>query len=237
MITGILITGLILGAAGSLHCIGMCGPLSMLLPTQHLSSTGRSLSILLYQIGRVTTYAFLGLAFGMAGRRLYVAGFQQWFSIVGGGLIMVYAGIYFLRRSKMNVPFLQKMYASLQRIIFKILKRERSYSNFFLLGMANGLLPCGMVYTALAVTLSFGQVNESVLFMTMFGAGTLPAMLLFSYGFQSLKPAVRKVFRNAVPFFTTIAGLMLVLRGLNLGISFISPALPKAAGEIVRCYH
>ena len=134
------------------------------------------------------------------------------------------------------MPF-RKLYSSLQGIIFKILKGNISYKKFLLLGMANGLLPCGMVYAALAVTLSLGQVNESMVFMAMFGAGTLPAMFLFSYGFQLLKPTARKMFRNLVPVFTTLTGVMLILRGLNLGIMFISPALPKVAGEIVRCYH
>ncbi|MEO8173162.1 MAG: sulfite exporter TauE/SafE family protein [Sediminibacterium sp.] len=236
MFTGVIVSGFILGAAGSLHCIGMCGPLSMILPTQHLSKVGRSVSLLLYQVGRVITYALLGMVFGLVGRSFYLAGFQQWFSIIAGAIILLLAGIYFLQRTKFQISFLLNMYGSLQKLIARILMNKTNYASFLLLGMANGLLPCGMVYAALAVTLSLGNVNESIVFMAMFGAGTLPAMLLFSYGFQFLKPAVRTMFRNAVPVFTSLTGLLLILRGLNLGIMFISPALPKAAGEIIRCY-
>ncbi len=232
-----LIAGFTLGAAGSLHCIGMCGPLSLVLPTHHLSSLGKFFSLLLYQFGRIITYSLLGLVFGLAGRSIYLAGFQHWFSITTGSIILLLAMIYFLQKKSIHFIFFERFYSSVRQLISTILKHNNGYGSFLLLGMANGLLPCGMVYVALAATLSFNQVDEGIAFMAMFGAGTLPAMLVFSYVAQLVKPTTRKLFRNSVPVLITLTGILLILRGLNLGIEFISPQLPKAAGAIVSCGH
>jgi sulfite exporter TauE/SafE len=104
------------------------------------------------------------------------------------------------------------------------------------MGMANGLLPCGMVYIALLSTLSFSSVSESVSFMAMFGAGTLPAMMIAAYAGQLLKVGTRQFVRKAVPYFIMTMGLLLILRGLNLGIPYISPAFPHGAGEAAACH-
>lgn len=224
-----LIAGFTLGLAGSLHCIGMCGPLSMALPTWHLSKTKKFISLLLYQFGRVITYSVLGLIFGLAGRGFYIAGVQQWFSIILGALVLLSAILYFIQRHSIHLSFLTSFYNSVQRWIGKILKSNSGVSGFLLLGMANGLLPCGMVYIALATTLSFIHLSQSVSFMTMFGFGTLPAMMLIAYTGQFIKPGIRIAFRKAIPYMIAIIGVMLILRGLNLGILFISPKLENGA--------
>jgi sulfite exporter TauE/SafE len=107
---------------------------------------------------------------------------------------------------------------------------------FFLLGSANGLLPCGMVYIALLATISFSEVGKSVGFMAAFGAGTLPAMMMAAFAIQKLKWETRKMLRKAVPFFVVVVGLLLILRGLNLGIAFISPEFPKGQEQVVNCH-
>ena len=73
-------------------------------------------------------------------------------------------------------------------------------------------------------------------FMAMFGAGTLPAMMLVAYGAQMAGPRVKKVFKKSIPFFIMAAGLVLIIRGMNLGIPFISPQLPAAAGQAIICH-
>ena len=118
----------------------------------------------------------------------------------------------------------------------RILRSSTSVMSFLLLGMANGLLPCGMVYIALATSLSFAQIGESVLFMAMFGAGTLPAMLFIGYAGVMIKPELRSVFRRLTPVFISLMGVLLILRGMNLGIPFISPELPQAPGASVECH-
>ncbi|MGB3007651.1 MAG: sulfite exporter TauE/SafE family protein [Chitinophagaceae bacterium] len=236
MIWTALISGFTLGAAGSLHCIGMCGPLSLALPTQHLSAQHKFISLLLYQIGRIITYSVFGLIFGIAGRRIYINGYQQWFSIGMGALILLLAFLYFIQQKTVHFKLLNRFYISVQNLIVRLLKSTKNSFGFLLMGMANGLLPCGMVYIAIAATLSFTSISESVGFMAMFGAGTLPAMMLVTYAGQFLKIEVRQLFRKAVPYFVMTMGLLLILRGLNLGIPYISPELPQSPGQAVECH-
>lgn len=235
----LLVAGFTLGAAGSLHCIGMCGPLSLVLPTAHFSNTGRFLALLLYQVGRIITYSILGLIIGIAGRSIHMAGLQQSFSILMGFIVLSGAAIYIIGKHSVRISFLKSFYAHIQYLIIRLLKSQKNIASFLLLGAANGLLPCGMVYIAIVTTLSFPEIYQGVLFMVMFGAGTLPAMLLVAYGVQMAKPKLRQYFRKAIPFFMAVMGIILILRGLNLNISYLSPFLPQAteAGEVIRCMH
>ena len=231
-----LITGLGLGLAGSLHCVGMCGPLSLALPVPAASPLRKFTALLSYQLGRILTYASFGLLVGLAGRRLYLAGYQQTFSIVMGVLILLLAAGYFWQRSPLRTGWLNPVYKAVQKLIGNLLRRARNLPGFFLLGMANGLLPCGMVYIALATTLSFPEISESTGFMAAFGAGTLPAMMAVAFAGQSLRLETRILLRKAVPFFVIGVGMLLILRGLNLGIPFVSPELPSATGTALECH-
>ena len=231
-----MITGFTLGAAGSLHCVGMCGPLSLALPTARLSKTKKFISLLAYQFGRIITYSIIGLVFGLAGRSIYIAGYQQGFSIVMGVLVLTLALLYFIQKRTIHLSFLNRFYQSVQTIIIRLLKSSKGASGFLLMGMANGLLPCGMVYIALAATLSLSQISESVLFMALFGAGTLPAMMIVGYAGQLIKPDIRRYFQKAVPVFIAMMGVVLILRGMNLGIPFISPELPASVAATVNCH-
>ena len=231
-----MIAGFTLGAAGSLHCVGMCGPLSLALPVHYLSNTKKFFSLLLYQFGRIITYSIIGLLFGLAGRRIYISGYQQWFSIGMGILVLTLAFLYFLQQKTIHLKFLNRFYFFVQQQISRLLKSASGPSGFLLLGMANGLLPCGMIYIALATTLSFTEVVQSVSFMAMFGAGTLPAMMLVGYAGQLIKPNWRISLQKLVPVFISLMGILLILRGMNLGIPFISPELPFSPGDAVVCH-
>ncbi len=236
MLWPVLISGFVLGTAGSLHCIGMCGPLSLALPIQHLSRAKKFFSLLLYQFGRIITYSAIGLVFGLAGRRIYIAGYQQYFSIIMGTLIIGLSILYFLRHKTIHLKFLNRFYFFVQRQIATLLKSAIRPSGFLLMGMANGLLPCGMIYIALAATLSFTEVFQSVGFMAMFGAGTLPAMMLAGYAGQMIKPGWRISLQKLVPVFISAMGILLVLRGMNLGIPFISPELQQSPVDQLICH-
>jgi len=232
-----LIAGFTLGTAGSLHCIGMCGPLSLALPTWHLSKSKKFISLLLYQFGRIITYSLLGLIFGLAGRGFYIAGIQQLFSIILGILVLIAAILYFIQRHSIRLSFLNAFYHSVQRWIGKILKSNSGISGFLLLGIANGLLPCGIVYIALATTFSFIHLSQSISFMAMFGLGTLPAMMLVAYSSQFLKPSIKITFRKAIPYMIAVMGVILILRGLNLGILFLSPQIENnGMSQTVSCH-
>ncbi len=236
MLLPVIIAGFTLGAAGSLHCVGMCGPLSLALPTGQMTAFRKFFSLFLYQLGRTFTYAAIGLLFGLAGRRMYLAGFQQWFSIVLGIVVLIMAVLYFLQKHSLHFSFVNRLYTPVQKLIGRLLRTAKGPAGFMALGMANGLLPCGMVYIALATTLSFSTIPESTIFMAAFGAGTIPAMMGVAYAGRALSIEWRSNLRKAVPFFITLMGLVLILRGMNLGIPFISPLLPGAPGQPVVCH-
>lgn len=236
MLWPVIISGFTLGAAGSLHCVGMCGPLALALPVHHLSAFRKFTSLLLYQAGRIVTYSAIGLLFGLAGRRIYIAGYQQWFSIGAGILVLLLALGYFLHLRSIRLPLLDGFYSGVQRLIGRLLKKTNSYPGFLALGMANGLLPCGMVYIALAATISFTEVYQSVGFMSAFGAGTLPAMMAISFAGQAIGMETRMLLRKAVPYLVMAVGILLILRGMNLGIPFVSPSLPGSPGASLECH-
>lgn len=231
----ILFAGLSLGLISSFHCVGMCGPLALALPVRHLSGAGQNLALVLYNSGRVATYATLGLIFGLAGRRLYVAGWQQWFSIVAGIFILFIALQYFLFRKRWQPAWLQAFYQAVQGWMARFLK-SRKISAFFLLGMANGLLPCGMVYLAIAGALTSQQVMAGMFFMIAFGLGTIPAMMALSFFGWRINIRFRQRINGAIPYIMGLVAAILILRGLNLGIPFISPVLAHAPGTASGCH-
>jgi sulfite exporter TauE/SafE len=235
MLWPIIIAGFSLGAVSSLHCVGMCGPLALALPVHHLSKAQQLISLLLYQFGRIITYSLFGLVFGLAGRRIYLAGFQQWFSIILGVVVLILVILYWVYKNPLQPSILKKLFGSVQSFMMKAFRSKKRSSSFLLFGMANGLLPCAMVYVAIAGALTTTQVTYSILFMAMFGAGTLPAMMIIGYFGRMVSLPVRNMFRQSIPVFMTIMGVVLILRGLNLGIPFISPVLHDASYDVISC--
>ena len=232
----LLFPAFLLGLISSFHCVGMCGPLAMALPIQHLSVVRRRVSIFLYHAGRMITYTLLGLLFGIVGRHIFIAGFQQWGSIILGSTILLVVVFQKLFTTFHTPPFIQSFTDTLHNII-RYLWGKHSASSSFLLGMTNGLLPCGMVYFALAGALSSATITSSVLFMILFGAGTLPLMLSVHFaGTTYLSLSFRNKTRKLVPFFIATMGMLLILRGLNLGIPYISPFLGNETGRVISCH-
>jgi len=225
----------LLGTVSSFHCVGMCGPLALALPVQHLAGFRKSMSLLLYHLGRITMYAGFGLFFGLAGRGLYIAGFQQWFSI-GLGLFLIFLLIQYIVYKNFPQPaFIQNIYQKIQHQMIRLWKLPTKGS-FLLLGMANGLLPCGMVYLAIAGALNASQVKSGVLFMVFFGLGTLPPLFALSYFGSMFKLAFRNKIRQLTPYIVAGMAIVLILRGLNLGIPYISPLLGAARTPAVICH-
>lgn len=235
MLWPVIIAGFSLGAVSSLHCVGMCGPLAMALPVHHLSKPQQLVSLLLYQFGRIITYSALGLLFGLAGRQIYLAGFQQWFSIIMGIVVVVLVILYWVYKNPLQPSALKKLFMAVQAFMMKAFQSKKSSGYFLLFGMANGLLPCAMVYMAIAGALTTTQVAYSVVFMAMFGAGTLPAMMIVGYFGRMISLPVRNMFRQSIPVFMCIVGIVLILRGMNLGIPFISPVLQHNSYNVISC--
>ena len=236
MLLAVIIAGLSLGAVSSLHCVGMCGPLALALPVHHLSKARQLISLFLYQLGRIITYSAFGLLFGLAGRTIYVAGIQQWFSIVMGMVVLLLVILYWVYRNPLQPSFFKKLFTTVQSYMMKAFRSKKSSAGFLLLGMANGFLPCAMVYVAIAGALTTTQVSHSVVFMAMFGAGTLPAMLIIGYFGRMVSLPVRNMFRKSIPVLMTVMAIILILRGMNLGIPFISPILQGPAADAVVCH-
>jgi uncharacterized protein len=234
--TEVISTAFVMGAVGSLHCIGMCGPLGLSLPVAHRTNSGRLFGGTLYNLGRVTTYSVLGLTLGLAGQTLFSTRWQSVLSTTLGIIIFLYllipskykASSFFVSRA--NRPFL-KLRAILGRLF-----HSPTYTSLFSIGVLNGLLPCGMIYLALSTSLLAGTAAKGSLFMLFFGLGTFPAMLGVVFFGSYFNQQIRAQLRKAIPVFLFIMATLLVLRGLNLGIPFISPQLPVSSHEPVTCH-
>lgn len=231
----LIIAGLSLGVISSFHCVGMCGPIAFALPVQQLSRWRSMLAMFSYHMGRIMTYAALGAIFGILGRQVYLAGFQRWFSIILGIGLLVMMWQNTGSKGKIQFGLFNRLQLKVQHWIGLLLKDQRPLS-FLLLGMANGLLPCGMVYLAIAGAVSAAHVLDSIAFMAAFGLGTFPAMMALSVFGIVASIGVRNRIRQLTPLVIGIMGLLLILRGLNLGIPYISPVLESARGTAVSCH-
>jgi uncharacterized protein len=227
--------GFMIGCLSSFHCIGMCGPLSLSLPIQHLRKSQREFVLFLYNIGRVVTYSILGLLCGVAGRTFHIAGLQQTLSIVLGATLLVSAVTVIAYRRNLRPAYLAPIYSFVYRNMNMLLQR-RTNAGYFLLGITNGLLPCGMVYLALALAASLTHIGDSIAVMFGFGLGTLPAMLAVGYAGLSVSIRMRQNIRKSMPVLVIVSGILLILRGMNLGIPFLSPGIHAHTGTIISCH-
>ena len=225
-------TAFLLGLVGSLHCAGMCGPLALALPPAGNASSTYLLGRLAYNLGRVITYCMLGLVFGLIGESLMLAGLQRWASIVLGVTLLV--GLFASRKLAMARPF-TAVVAWLKNHMGTLL-RQRSFHSLLTLGLLNGLLPCGLVYVAYAGAATTGGLFAGALYMAAFGLGTVPMMLALSLTGKLIPISFRLKLLKAVPVAVGVLGALLILRGLSLGIPYLSPDL-TAAGEASCCSH
>ncbi|HEY1025493.1 MAG TPA: sulfite exporter TauE/SafE family protein [Sphingobacteriaceae bacterium] len=205
------------GLFASLHCVAMCGPLMMALPFSGRTAWYILLwQRLLYQAGRILTYAVLGALMGVAGKSITVLGFQQGLSILSGLLLIVIAVFQF---SKGRIPGLVSIQAKFTAPVTRLLARyfAKPYGSF-VAGALNGLIPCGIVYMALATALSSGSVAEAARFMTFFGIGTTPLLLLSSVLPVILRKAIKPRLSTITPIILLVTGSWLFIRGLNVDI-------------------
>lgn len=211
----------LMGLLGSLHCAVMCGPLMLSLPLQKSSQLKAAVQLLLYQFGRILVYTLLGLLVGWLGNNLLVVTNQQNLSIVIGVVLVLFAILQISGQYVQKLSALQLyMVKPISKLIGKIFGMP--FWGFFA-GTLNGLIPCGMVYLALATALNTATVREGAMFMLLFGLGTSPLMLLISLGGIYLKKYVRFNSQKFIPWFMVFMGLLFILRAANLGIPFISP--------------
>jgi sulfite exporter TauE/SafE len=219
-----LYSALIFGLISSLHCIGMCGPIALMLPVDRNNPTKRALQIVTYHIGRLTAYGSLGLLFGLLGKGFFMAGMQQQLSIIAGVLMIVV----------IVIP--EKIFAhyNFSRPVYKIISaiktslgnqfKNRSYKSFFTIGLLNGYLPCGIVYVALFGAIAMENEWLGVIYMLLFGLGTIPLMTGMVYISKFLTLPLRNKLQKVIPIVTIFIGFLFIIRGLGLNIPYLSPS-------------
>lgn len=209
----------LMGFLGSFHCVGMCGPIVLALPGH-----GTAYKVL-YNLGRTITYTLMGVLVGLVGQGFSMFGWQQWLSIGVGSLMLVI--ILFTRYKHFDLPangIMHDLYQKVKAGLGPLLKSKSVFAPL-LIGILNGLLPCGLVYAALFAAVSMGGVATSAYYMALFGLGTIPIMFGLGIFSAVITPAVRTKLNKAVPYFLAVVAILLILRGMNLGIPLVSPKM------------
>jgi uncharacterized protein len=209
----LVLAGMLLGLAGSAHCVFMCGPLVL---TAGGSTTSRSLVpwFVPYHAGRLLTYELLALAAGLAGRVVAVGGMGRALSVACGVVVLMVAA------GKAPPAMARRLTGTWARALSRVsltvgsAVRTRPLAGQFVAGAVNGLLPCGLAYTAAVAAAALGGVSQSLIFMAGFGIGTLPALLVVSLSAASMPLAMRMRLRRVAPLALAVTGVLLIVRGL-----------------------
>lgn len=214
------------GLLGSLHCLGMCGPLALALPVGGLSPRRVAWARLAYSAGRVGTYALLGAVVGWLGERVALGGLARSVSVVAAGVLLL------TQLPARWVPFrpLHAASAALRQRVMPLLKR-RSLAGMAGLGVVNGLLPCGLLYVGLANAAASATAFGGAACMALFGVGTLPAFAVAWALPNVLGTSARLRVQRLMPVVPFLVAALLLLRGLNLGIPYVSPATPAQTAQ------
>lgn len=229
------IAAFVMGAIGSFHCIGMCGPLALALPLKDDSLFSKFTGALLYNSGRIVTYSLFGLLAGSIGQSFSFFGFQQGLSILAGSLIVLLVLMPKLfptafKTTNITGRFFEKLRQTFAHLFFK-----KNQSTLFAIGFLNGLLPCGLVYLAIAGATATGSIVNAVIFMAAFGAGTLPVMWSIAFWGNFINVNIRQRIRKMYPYMMILMACLLILRGLGLGIPYISPIENTVTKKISCC--
>jgi hypothetical protein len=209
---GDLTAAFLIGLVGSIHCVGMCGGIA-----GALCMGGKERVMPFYHLGRIITYSLLGLAVGLLGHfvtqsaTLITA--QRALSLLAG-VVMVYFGLQMGGWVKERWGPLSSV-----RLPAKLLRQAadgKTFSAPLLVGLFNGLLPCGMVYAALALALKESNPTGSTAVMAAFGLGTLPAFTFFTSLLQRFSPGAKGKWLKAAALLLILFGLFTALRGTDI---------------------
>jgi sulfite exporter TauE/SafE len=228
----LFLSAILLGLASSLHCVGMCGPIVVNVPFLKFQK-GKFLAMGIYHSGRIFTYALLGIFSGSLGALMSLAGFQQWMSIVAGSFLVL---LFFIPKIKNNLEKkvatpVNKIYAAARKYLF-----QPTFSSVAMMGLLNGILPCGMVYAALVASTAAGSIAGAMSYMAFFGLGTLPLLLTCSISLSFAGNSFKNKFKKWAPYGTLVIGVLFVLRGMNLGIPYVSPHFEEKT-KTMNCCH
>src|SRR5690554_4207952 len=218
-----LLTALVFGLLGSFHCVGMCGPIAFMLPVDRTNQVKKISQISLYHLGRVFSYSILGLLFGLVGKSLNLFGFQQQLSI-GIGILMLLV-VFIPQKTFNKYNFSKPVYKIISKVKSALGKelKKKTPDTFLTIGFLNGFLPCGLVYMAIFGAIASGNAWQGSLYMALFGLGTIPLMTSAIYLGNFLNAQLRQRIRKAIPVFVVVIACLFIVRGLGLGIPFVSP--------------
>jgi sulfite exporter TauE/SafE len=212
-----------MGLFGSIHCAVMCGPLLLAVQGNQELTWTVALNKVLYQVGRILTYGIFGVALGLVGQLASIQGWQVGLSLFTG-IILLLIGLIQLFKiknqgfSKLQMRFVQPIAKLMGRWLYRP-------GGSFLAGVLNGILPCGMLYMAAAAAMNTSSSLTSFYFMIMFGLGTLPLLLVFSFLGNFIRTYFKMNFSKWLPFIYILMGIWFLLRGANLDIPYLSPLL------------
>jgi sulfite exporter TauE/SafE len=234
MSTTLLWTAFVLGLTGSLHCAGMCGPIALILPFNELHGVRKLMGIVLYHLGRLMAYAALAVAMrSFAG--LFHPDWQRYVSIGIGVAFLVLGIVSLISRGRWatKMPWQQLVMRGLSATL-----QRSGLPALLAAGFLNGLLPCGMVYLAVSNAVTAPGPIGSAAAMMAFGAGTLPMLLAFSWAQGHLSIVRRRNVQKLVPVVMIAFGLLFSIRGMNLGIPYLSPKLEQQGHTVkAHCCH
>lgn len=231
-------SGFILGLLGSFHCIAMCGPIVLSIPGESKSKWTFIKGRLLYNSGRIISYAFLGLIFGFLGNRINMFGLQQGLTISVGILILFSVVLTITgNKSALKYSFINKLISGYKNQFSKLF-RKKNKPVFLLFGIMNGFLPCGFVYIALSGAMITGDLMKGSFYMMLFGLGTVPVMLSVSLFGNFINLNIRRKISKFNMAFAVILALLFIVRGMNLGIPYLSPShnSQKTVTEELICH-
>ncbi|WP_130736817.1 sulfite exporter TauE/SafE family protein [Flavobacterium sp. J27] len=219
-----LYTAIIFGLISSFHCIGMCGPIAMMLPIDRSNEAKKITQILVYHLGRLIAYSSLGLVFGILGKGFFLAGLQQQLSIIVGLFMIAIALLPEKTLARYN--FSKPVYKIISKVKSNLGKqfKKKSYTSLLTIGLLNGYLPCGMVYVALFGALAMPNIEYSILYMLLYGLGTVPLMSVVVLLSNLLTNPIRNTIQKAIPILAVCIGILFIVRGLGLNIPYVSPS-------------
>lgn len=232
-----ILTAILLGLLGSFHCVGMCGPIAFMLPVDRSNSYRKVGQIGLYHFGRLLSYSIIGLFFGLVGKSLYIFGLQQKLSIAIGVLMIIVIMLPYKTFSKYNFSKpIFKVISKVKQGLGQALKKKTN-DTFLTIGFLNGFLPCGLVYMAVFGAIASGGPATGSLYMLLFGLGTIPLMTTAIYLGKFLNASIKQRIQKAIPFVVVLIGTLFILRGLGLGIPYLSPApIIELASGTIECH-
>jgi sulfite exporter TauE/SafE len=215
----IILTTAFLGSVG--HCIGMCGGIVIAYSSSKIdpksSYLTQTASHLAYNFGRVTTYTILGALFGMLGKVIAFTPTTKGVLFILTGVLMIIAGLSLLG----NLKFLNSAEWSVSRYpwyqkTFQRLIRSRSYLSFYLLGMLNGIIPCGLVYSFAIIAASTASPFWGAVVMATFGLATIPALFFLGTLTKLLqRGGLRNIMMKMAAILVVFYGLFVLYKGYH----------------------